>query len=161
MYGNILIRIKPLLIASNFDEIIHTILHEYFHAIYEAGIYYSAFFSEIKKLKQYYARIDYPTVAVKSKEDLGKEQFCQLFPMNLMEFKSAIYSSIHFTENEKKDIAIICEEIIKKFMFSGNYILNYINQQRTKGFRCKKSKKICKYISNEVKYINQLFGIVL
>lgn len=109
--GMIKISIKSHLLSNNVNIIVHNILHEYSHAIYEEGFLINPGLGfEILNLKKYYTRINYKSSQddfIVSDIELEKEQFCEFFSLFLTE-------KLYF-EEEKENIKIICSNIIKKY----------------------------------------------
>lgn len=116
--GIIKISIKSHLLWNNVDRIIHNILHEYSHAIYEEGFKINPDLGlKILNLRKYYTQINFKLsydYFFLRDAAIEKEQFCEFFSLFLTE-------KLYF-EEEKKETKIICSKIIKKF------ILNHKNR---------------------------------
>lgn len=112
--GSIRISIKSHLLGANVDVIIHTILHEYSHAIFEKGLSNFNLFSEIISIKKYYTLFSYSG----SQDYFGieEEQFCEFFPFYLTN-----KLNINFHKEQIEEIDVACEKIIKKYMFRRIY----------------------------------------
>ncbi|MEA3437545.1 MAG: hypothetical protein U9R43_13830 [Thermodesulfobacteriota bacterium] len=120
MNGVINISIKSHLLSNDVDMVMHNILHEYSHDIYQEGINHPHLFFEILNLKKYYSLINYNL----PQDDfifydviIEEEQFCEFFPLYLNE-KLKLY----FNKEEIEEIETICKKITKEYLRNRNII---------------------------------------
>ena len=113
MNGVINISIKSHLLSNDVDTVIHNILHEYSHDIYQEGIKHSHLLFEILNLEKYYSLTNY-----NSPQDdfsITEERFCEFFPLYLNE-------KLYFNKEEIEEIETICKKITKEYLRNCNII---------------------------------------
>ena len=120
MNGVINISIKSHLLSNDVNRVIHNILHEYSHDIYQEGINHCHLLLEILNLKKYYSLINYNL----PQDDfilhdiiIEEEQFCEFFPLYLNE-----KLKLHFNNEEIEEIETICKKITKEYLRNRNII---------------------------------------
>lgn len=115
MDGVINISIKSHLLSNDVDTIIHNILHEYSHDIYQEGIKHSHLLFEILKLEKYYSLINYNL----PHDDFSimEERFCEFFPLYLNEKLKP-----SFNKEEIEEIETISKKITKEYLRNRNII---------------------------------------
>lgn len=106
------ISVKSHLIGNDIERIVVAILHEYSHAVYEAGAIFCNFnlLSEISKLESYYLSSESQKGLVYSKYDLTKERFCECFSLYLLD-----KLSYNLDEKETENLKNIFKNIINYF----------------------------------------------